>query len=48
MDIMEESKSRLESMGYTIGFEFEFNFSITSQLNIVCHMQHSKHDRDDD
>lgn len=39
--IIEESKSRLESMGYSIAFEFEFNFTISSQISIVCHMQHS-------
>lgn len=40
-DILEDIKNRLNSMGYIIGFEFEFNLSDGAYLIIVCHMQHS-------
>ena len=46
-DILEESKNRLQSLGYIIGFDFEFNFSITSYINIVGHMKHSNIDDDE-
>ncbi len=39
--ILEESKNRLEALGYIIGFEFELNFSTTAYVNVVCHMKHS-------
>lgn len=45
-DTLEDAKESLKSMGYTIGFEFEFNLTSTSDsiLKIICHMQHSKFD----
>lgn len=47
-DILDDAKSRLESMGYTIGFDFEFNFNCTGNMNIICHIQHSSFDQDDE
>jgi hypothetical protein len=46
ISIIEESSNRLKDMGYTIGFEIEFNFSSGSLMCIVCHMHHSKYDDD--
>ena len=37
---IEEIKQRLESIGYKIGFEFEFNFGLGPMLYFVCHMQY--------
>jgi hypothetical protein len=44
--ILDDIKERLNSMGYTVGFEPEFSFSENSMFSIVCHMQHSSHDED--
>ena len=38
---LDDIKKRLESIGYKIGFEFEFNFGLTPMLYFVCHMQYS-------
>lgn len=48
ISIIEESRDRLTDLGYTIGFEMEFNFSTGSLIVIVCHMQHSKYDQEED
>lgn len=47
LSIIDESRSRLNDIGYTIAFEFEFNFSLSSMMVIVCHMHHSKYDQED-
>lgn len=38
--ILKEAKDRLESIGYKIAFEFEFNIAISTQFNITGHMKH--------
>lgn len=40
-DILDDCKHRLNSMGYIIGFEFEFNISTSVGLAIVCHLKHN-------
>jgi hypothetical protein len=46
LEYLEKIKERIYKMGYTIAFEFEFNFSISSHIIVVCHMQHSKYNTD--
>ena len=41
---LDDIKERLNSMGYTVGFEPEFSFAESSMFSIVCHIQHSSHD----
>jgi hypothetical protein len=52
LDILDDCKYRLNSMEYTIGFEFEFNLSSMTKdsiyMNIICHMRHSKFDKEDE
>lgn len=38
--VLEEVKSRLNSMDYSIGFEPEFSFSEETLFCITCHMSH--------
>ena len=45
--VLEESRSRLNDLGYNIGFEFEFNFSLSSMVTLICHMHHSSHEKGD-
>ena len=35
--LLDDIKERLNSMGYTIGFEPEFSFAESSMFSIVCH-----------
>jgi hypothetical protein len=44
--LLDDIKERLNSMGYTVGFEPEFSFAESSMFSIVCHIQHSSHDED--
>lgn len=46
--LLDDIKERLNSMGYTIGFEPEFSFAESSMFSIVCHMQHSSQDEEED
>ena len=46
--LLDDIKERLNSMGYTIGFEPEFSFAESSMFSIVCHIQHSSQDEDED
>ena len=46
--ILDDIKERLNSMGYTVGFEPEFSFGETSMFSIPCHIQHSSQDEDED
>ncbi len=46
--ILDDIKERLNSMGYTVGFEPEFSFGETSMFSIPCHIQHSSQDKDED
>lgn len=46
--ILDDAKSRLESMRYTIGFDMEFNFNCSADLSVTCHIQHSSLDQDDE
>ena len=51
LDALEEAKSTLNSMEYTVGYEIEFNFNDTSMFSITCHIQHNdtiENDDDDD
>jgi hypothetical protein len=45
---LDDVKERLNSMGYTVGFEPEFSFAESSMFSIVCHIQHSSQDEDED
>jgi len=45
--ILDDIKERLNSMGYTVGFEPEFSFGETSMFSISCHIQHSSQDEDE-
>ena len=45
-EILEDAKHRIESMGYTIGFDMEFNFNSIVDLSITAHIQHSSLDQD--
>lgn len=40
-EILKESKERLNSMGYDIGFKPEFSFSETTLIHIDCSMAHN-------
>jgi hypothetical protein len=44
IEVIKESRERLLTMGYTLAFELEFNFSTTAMITIVCHMHHKKYD----
>jgi hypothetical protein len=46
--LLDDIKERLNSMGYTVGFEPEFSFAESSMFSIVCHIQHSSQDEDED
>jgi hypothetical protein len=46
--LLDDIKERLNSMGYTIGFEPEFSFAESSMFSIVCHIQHSSQDEEED
>lgn len=46
--ILDDIKERLNSMEYTVGFEPEFSFAESSMFSIVCHIQHSSQDEDED
>jgi hypothetical protein len=46
--ILDDIQERLNSMGYTVGFEPEFSFAESSMFSIVCHIQHSSKDEDED
>lgn len=46
--ILDDIKERLNSMGYTVGFEPEFSFAESSMFSIPCHIQHSSQDEDED
>lgn len=46
LDIIDESKHRLNSMGFTIGFEMEC--SLDTYIVITCHVQDSKYDESGD
>jgi hypothetical protein len=41
LDILQSAKETLNSMEYTIGYEFEFNFNDQSQFYVSCHIQHN-------
>ena len=45
--LLDDIKERLNSMGYTVGFEPEFSFAESSMFSIVCHIQHFSHDEDE-
>lgn len=46
--ILDDIKERLNSMGYTVGFEPEFSFAETSMFSIPCHIQYSSQDEEED
>ena len=46
--LLDDTKERLNSMGYTVGFEPEFSFAESSMFSVVCHIQHSSKDEDED
>jgi hypothetical protein len=46
--LLDDIKERLNSMGYTVGFEPEFSFAESSMFSVVCHIQHSSQDEDED
>jgi hypothetical protein len=46
--LLDDIKERLNSMGYTIGFEPEFSFAESSMFSIVCNMQYSSQDEEED
>lgn len=46
--VLEESRARLSDLGYTIAFELEFNFSLSSMISLICHMHHSDYDQEED
>jgi hypothetical protein len=41
LDALDESKHKLNSMEYTVGYEIEFHFNDRTQLFISCHIQHN-------
>jgi hypothetical protein len=44
LEILDDAKQRLESMGYLAGFEPEFSFGETSHFSVACHIAHSSLD----
>lgn len=48
LSILKDSKQRLNSMGYDIGFEPEFAFSEDTLFCITCHMSHKSIKDEDD
>lgn len=46
-NILENSKLKINDMGYTIAYEMEFAFSAGSFISLTCHVQHSKYDNED-
>jgi hypothetical protein len=46
--VLRDAKDRLNSMGYNIGFEPEFQFSEDTLFCITCHVAHSNIKQEDD
>lgn len=44
LEILDEAKQRLNSMGYLAGFDPEFSFGETSHFSVSCHIAHSSLD----
>jgi hypothetical protein len=44
LEILDDGKQRLSSMGYLSGFEPEFSFGETSHFSVSCHIAHSSLD----
>lgn len=42
---LDDARHKLNKLGYTIAFEFEFNFAMSAMITLVCHMHHSKYDQ---
>lgn len=40
LNLIEEAKTRLNEIGYEVGFEFEFHFGATSMIFASCHAHH--------
>lgn len=48
LSMLKDSKLRLESMGYDIGFEPDFSFSEDSSISVNCHLCHQSIKDEDD
>jgi hypothetical protein len=44
LEILDDAKQRLNSMGYLAGFDPEFSFGETSHFSVSCHIAHSSLD----
>lgn len=44
LEILDDAKQRLNSMGYLAGFDPEFSFCETSHFSVSCHIAHSSLD----
>ena len=44
LEILDDAKQRLNSMGYLVGFDPEFSFGETSHFSVSCHIAYSSLD----